>query len=69
MSATACADACRTRSAASMSRQFSDKDQAALMAILEGKYETTYDKSFEDSAAQTGSNNCAGNYFLDVTES
>jgi len=36
---------------ASTSRQFSDRDQAALNAILNGKYETTFDKSFEGEDA------------------
>lgn len=36
---------------ASTSRQFSDKDQAALKAIMNGKYETTFDKSFEGEDA------------------
>jgi RNA polymerase sigma factor (sigma-70 family) len=36
---------------ASATRQLSDRDQAALTAILNGKYETMYDKSFEGADA------------------
>jgi RNA polymerase primary sigma factor len=36
----------------STTRQFSDRDQAALRAILTGKYETTHDKSFDADDAE-----------------